>query len=133
MKHLKRFNESWYDSISFKLSKILENEIWYNISRGSSVYFDMESETKDKLVREVNKLLNVDESELKDYLFSVIPTSFVLGEQEEDFPHFHTSEGGWDDYNDYDSDDDYENSSHDDMWFDKEALADQILKHFNLI
>jgi hypothetical protein len=127
MKHLKSFNESWYDSISFKLSKILKESIWYNISRGSSVYFEMEEETQDEIVKEVNKLLNVDENELKNYLFTIIPTSFTLGEQEEEFPYFQTSEGSWDD-----SDNDYENSSKDDMWFDSVSLSDDILKHFNL-
>jgi hypothetical protein len=100
----------------------------------------MSSEDWNNLVKNVYEYINpnVDIKEFETSLMNLIPLNFDLdGEDDivEDhdgkkFKYFRISRDCWNDYHDYDGDDDFDSSSHDDMYVDYEGLSDEIIKIF---
>ena len=138
MKSWSIFSESISNSL--ELNKILDKYIVYDIDRGSSVYFRMSSEDWNNLVKNVYEYINpnVDIKEFETSLMNLIPLNFDLDSEDDivedydgkKFKYFRISRDCWNDYHDYDGDDDFDNSSHDDMYVDYEGLSDEIIKIF---
>lgn len=139
LKIFKKFNESNHFN-NRDLEKLLEKQIFYDITRSGSVTFNMDDETKNNLTKTVYDFLktNVDYNKFQMELMNLIPQNFDLDSDEEivqdydgkKFDYFKISRGTWNDYNDFDGESDFENSSHDDIYIDFEGLASEIINKF---
>ena len=127
MKYLKRFNENQNISILQQLISILEEKIDYDFDRDYddvSCYMSYgENGTWSQLIDSIYNIIRpeMDKSDFEEEIKTIIPESFTIGYQDEDFIESVFMDGEEDDRSQGNININYEN------------MAEAILKKFGLM
>ena len=129
MKYLKRFNENQNISILQQLISILEEKIDYDFDRDYddvSCYMSYgENGTWPQLIDSIYNIIRpeMDKSDFEEEIKTIIPESFTIGYQDEDFIESVFMDG----------EEDEDDRSQGNININYENMAEAILKKFGLM
>ena len=129
MKYLKRFNENQNISILQQLISILEEKIDYDFDRDyDDVYCYMslgENGTWSQLIDSIYNIIRpeMDKIDFEEEIKTIIPVSFTIGYQDEDFIESVFMDG----------EEDEDDRSQGNININYENMAEAILKKFGLM
>jgi hypothetical protein len=128
MKYLKRFNENQNTSILQQLISTLEEKLDYNLDRD---YDDVscfmsygENGTWPQLIDSIYNVIkpDIDKSDFEEEIKTIIPQSFTIGYQDEDFIESVFMEG-----------EDEDDRGQSNISINYQNIAETILKRFKLM
>jgi len=129
MKYLKRFNENQNTSILQQLISTLEEKLDYNLDRDYddvSCYMTYgENGTWPQLIDSIYNVIkpDIDKSSFEEEIKTIIPQSFTIGYQDEDFIESVFMDG----------EEDEDDRSQSNISINYQNIAETILKRFKLM